>query len=104
MKLDKEHSFSQDEAAARVRALTDYWDTKYGTKTSWTENSAKITGKVKGVSFDGRFTVEDRRLKGEVKVGMLAEMLGGKNYVLRKLDEYLDAANALEALQARVTA
>ena len=73
MKLDKAHAFPQDEATARIRALTDYWDTKYGTKTTWSGNSAHITGKVKGISFDGRFTVEDKRLGGEVKVGMLAE-------------------------------
>lgn len=104
MKLDKEHGFSRDEATARLRALTDYWDTRYGTRTNWDGNSAHIKGKVKGVSFDGRFAVEEKRLQGEVKVGMLAEMMGGKAYVVRKVDEYLDPANTLEALQARVTA
>jgi hypothetical protein len=104
MKLEKDHPFDKDEAVARIRALTDYWDTRHGTSTTWTGDSARITGKVKGVSFDGHFTVEDRRLLADVKVGFLAEMIGGKAYVVRKLDDYLNPDNTLESLQARITA
>jgi hypothetical protein len=104
MKLEKDHAFTRDEAVARIRALTDYWDTKHGTSTTWSGNSARITGKVKGVSFDGHFSVEERRLLADVKVGFFAEMIGGKAYVERKVDDYLNPGNSLESLQARVTA
>jgi hypothetical protein len=102
MKLDKPHSHSQEDAVARIRALTDYWDTRHGTRTVWTGNSARISGKVKGLSFDGTFTVEERRLIADVKVGFLAEAIGGRGYVERKLDDYLNPNNTLESLRARI--
>jgi len=102
MKLDKQHSYSQDEAVARIRALTDYWDTRHGTRTVWQGNSAQINGKVKGISFDGTFRVEEGRLFADVKVGFLAEKIGGRAYVERKLDDYLNPGNSLESLQGRI--
>jgi Putative polyhydroxyalkanoic acid system protein (PHA_gran_rgn) len=102
MKLEKPHSFALEEAVARIKALTTYWDTRYGTRTTWTGNNAHIKGKVKGISFDGKFAVDERCLVAEVKVGFLAEKIGGKAYVERKLDDYLRATTTLEALQARI--
>jgi hypothetical protein len=102
MKLDQPHSFSLEEAVARLRALTDYWEKKYGVRTEWQGDTAHIKGKVKGVSFDGTFGVKPTLLAAEVKVGFLAEKLGGKDYVQRKLTEYLDPKNSLEALQSRI--
>jgi hypothetical protein len=104
MKLDLPHTFSVEEAVARVRALTDYWDTKYGSRTTWTGSGAKISGKVKGISFDGDFRLEAARLLAEVKVGFLAEKIGGKAYVERKLTEYLSPSASLDELRARVKA
>lgn len=40
-------------------------------------------------------------LTGEFKVGFLAEKLGGRAYVERKLGEYLDPKISLEDLKAR---
>ena len=102
MKLDKQHPHSQEEAVARIRALTDYWDTRHGTHTVWQGSSARINGKVKGISFSGTFEVEQGRLVADVKVGFLAEKIGGRAYVERKLDDYLDPGNSLESLQARI--
>lgn len=101
MKLQKPHTFSREEAIARVQALTTYWDTRYGTSTSWQGNQATITGKVKGIKFNGTFTVDDRELRADVKVGFLAEKIGGKDYVERKLAAYLDPKATLKELQAR---
>jgi len=102
MKLDRTHSFSQEEAVARVRALTDYWDTRHGTHTDWQGSTARIKGKVKGLSFDGTFSIDERHLVAEVKVGLLAEALGGRGYVERKLTDYLDPARTLEELRRRI--
>ena len=101
MKIERPHSFSKDEAVGRIRALTDYWQNSYGIRTDWQGDTARVKGKVKGISFDGTFTVTDRQLEADVKVGFLAEKLGGRDYVERKLADYLDAKNTLEELQAR---
>ncbi len=102
MKLEHRHSFTQEEAVARIKALTDYWSKKYGVQCDWQADSAHIKGNVKGVSFDGTFDLKPSLLAAEVKVGFLAERLGGKAYVERKLTEYLDPKNSLDSLKARV--
>jgi hypothetical protein len=102
MRLEFSYNFEIQEAKERVRALTDYWGAKYGVKTDWTERTAKISGKVRGASFAGDVTFEQGRAVAEMKVSMLAEMLGGRAYVERKMHEYLDPANAIEALRSRI--
>lgn len=102
MKLNHPHSLPQEEAQARVAALCLYWDTKYGTRTQWTGNQAKITGKVRGFKFNGTFSVEPTCLAASVKVSLLAEKIGGSAYVKRKVALYLDPAVPLESLQAKV--
>lgn len=102
MKLEKQHTFSKDEAVERLRALTDYWSTKYGINTRWDDNRANIKGKVKGIPFDGSITVHDSLLTGEVKTNWLAEKMGGRTYVEGKINDYLNPGVSLEELQARI--
>jgi len=99
MKLEYPHSFTKDEATARIKALTQYWDRKYGIRSDWQGNTTRIVGKVKIVSFDGTFTLEDRMLRGEVKVSFGGELIG-RPYIEKKLSEYLDPKTSLESLQA----
>jgi hypothetical protein len=93
---------SQQEAIARVRALTDYWDATYRTRTEWSGNRGVISGRVLGLSFWARFTVDEDRLHGELKVSSLAVRMGGRGYLKRKLDDYLDPDHSLEDLRSRV--
>jgi hypothetical protein len=37
-----------------------------------------------------------------MKVGFLAERLGGRSYVENKLRDYLNPANSIESLRARI--
>lgn len=98
MKIEKPIQLSAEETTSRMKALTTYWDNKYGTRTSWDNNKAQITGKVKGISFNGMFTIEEGRLLADVNVGMLAEKLGGRTYVESKLAEYLNPNTPISAL------
>jgi hypothetical protein len=100
MKFEFPHSLSEDEALARVQALTTYWG-KYGVNADWQGRTARIKGKVKGISFEGTMEIRARVLAADMKVGFLAEKLGGRAYVERKLGEYLDPRKSLEELRAR---
>ena len=100
MLMERPHGFSAEEALARIQALTTYW-TQYGVRAQWTGNTAFVDGKVKGVKFRGEIRVEAHSIVADIKAGFLAEKLGGKKYVERKINDYLDAANSLEELQAR---
>lgn len=102
MKIQHPHTHSEEDATARMKSLCLYWDTKYGTQTTWTGNQARIKGRVRGIKFDGTFTVEQRQLKGDIKVGFLAERIGGRGYVERKLAQYFDPNTSLESLQAKI--
>jgi hypothetical protein len=102
MRLEFSYGYELQEAMDRVRALTDYWGAKYGVQTDWTARAAKISGKVRGASFAGDVSFEPGRAVAEMKVSMLAEMLGGRAYVERKMKEYLDPANAIAALRSRI--
>lgn len=99
MKVDLTHSFSKDEAVARLQALTSYWSNRYGVKSSWNGDSAHVAGKVSGVKFEGEFTVQASRVVGDVRAGFLAEKLGGKRYVEEKIAQYLDPKTSLESLK-----
>ena len=101
MRLDKPHSFSLDEALARTKALTDYWSRKYGVKSGWNGASGRISGRVKGLKFDGKIEVDEQRVVAEVDVGILARKLGAPRYVEGKLDDYLDPRHTLESLRSR---
>jgi len=103
VKLERTYECDDEEAVARLKALTAYWGKEYGIQSTWEEGAVTLDGKVKGVRFDGRVTVGGGKIFADVKAGFLAEKLGGKAYVNRKLDDYLDPKNSLESLQARAS-
>jgi len=94
------HSLTQREAAERLLALTDYWDAQYNTRTEWNGDTGTICGRVLGLSFRARFDVEPDRLHGELQVSFLAVRMGGRQYLKRKLDHYLNPAIPLDDLRA----
>ncbi|MFH1131163.1 MAG: polyhydroxyalkanoic acid system family protein [Pseudomonadota bacterium] len=103
MRFERKHGFGKEEAISRLKALTNYWSHRYGINSSWQGDRAIMAGKVKGLKFNGDVKVDENQLVAEVKVGFLAEKLGGKDYVSQKLDQYLDPNVTLEELQAKIS-
>lgn len=101
MKLEQAHSLEHADALARVQALTQYWANRYGVQVNWTEATARIKGRVKGVKFDGDVVVGDDAVRADIEAGFLAEKLGGRSYVLRKLADYLDPQTPLDQLKTQ---
>jgi hypothetical protein len=98
MKIDRTHSFSIEEARSRLEALTTYWQTKYGITPRWSGNTLRCTGSVRGIDFDAKMDVAEKGITCEADVGWLAERLGARAYIEKKLGEYLDASKPLTAL------
>jgi putative polyhydroxyalkanoate system protein len=90
MKIDRSHSFSIEEARSRLEALTTFWQTRYGIRPQWSGNTLRCKGSVKGIDFDAKMDVAEKRIQCEAEVGWLAERLGARSYIERKLAEYLD--------------
>ena len=72
--LERRYSFQDDEAQARLVALTDYWHRNYGLTATWTGSACHVHGKVKG-----------------------------RKYVEGKLEDYLNPPRSLEELRARAS-
>jgi len=102
--LDYPYSLEEDDALARLKALADYWQKKHGVKATWDGTDVHFDGRVKGVRFDGKVSIGGGRVYADVKTGFLAEKLGGKAYVKRKLADYLDPSNSIEELRSRIPA
>jgi hypothetical protein len=96
------HSLGREEAVERIRALTDYWDAQYKTRTSWTENEGDISGRVLGLSFRAHFVIDRDRLHGTLRVSPLAVKMGGRQYLRYKLDEYMDPSVSVDELRSRI--
>ena len=102
MEFERRYELAEEDALARLHALTDYWSAKHGLDIRWNGGDVALNGKVKGVRFDGTVRVGEGVIRARVKANFLAEKLGGRAYVSRKLDEYLDPSQSLEELRARV--
>ncbi|MCB9600076.1 MAG: polyhydroxyalkanoic acid system family protein [Sandaracinus sp.] len=102
MILDHAYTIADEDAVARLHCLADYWHAKHGVKARWEGHHAHFDGKVMGVSFAGKVVIGNGRVHADVKAGFLAEKLGAKAYVQRKLTDYLDPAKTVEELRARV--
>ena len=105
MRMSRTYAHTETEVRARLRALTDYWSAKHGLRIEWIgDDEVRIRGRVKGVKLDGQVTLGNGTIDAKVEAGWLAEKLGGRGYVERKLDDYLDPAHTLEELRARIPA
>lgn len=101
MLITHSHTLADDEARQRVVALTDYWSIRYGMTGAWRGERYQIQGKTKGIRFDATFTIAPGRVEVLVKVPFFARSIG-REYVERKLRDYLDPAVSIEALRARL--
>jgi hypothetical protein len=101
MDLSYPHTFDDTEARARVKALTDYWSAHYAMKGAWQGERFRIAGKTKGIRFEATFTMAAHRVEVRVEVPLIARRIG-REYVDRKLQDYLDPAKTLAQLQGRI--
>jgi len=90
MKFDHPHTLGKDEARRRIERLADYWKTRYAVAVTWTGDSARLVGSVKGVTFDATLTVHERLVDAlGTDPGMLMRAITTA-YLKKKLALYLD--------------
>ncbi len=103
LELDRHCTLPDEDVLARAHALTEYWAKKHNVTVSWkNDREVHLSGRVMGVKFDGRVQIGEGKIHAEMNAGFLAEKLGGRAYVQRKLDDYLDPARSLAELRARI--
>ena len=99
MKFEVSHTLPRDEAKKRIQTLLDHWRTKYGVKTDWEGEQARVTGKVMGIQLDANFQVTDRAVAGEGTDPGLLLRTQAKSYLQRKFGAVLDPAHDPKTLR-----
>jgi len=89
MKIEVLHALDLDEAIARMRTLTEYWQRKYTVESRWTKAVSNLAGSVLGVAFEATLSVDKRRIvfEGPDPGILLRRQVIG--YLTCKVDEYL---------------
>ena len=96
MKFEVSHSLPKDEVRKRVEQLLQYWGTKYGVKSDWSADGAKLNGKVMGINLDASFVITDKAVSGEgTDPGMLLRGQA-KSYLQKKFSTVLDPSKSAD--------
>jgi hypothetical protein len=91
MELSHNHTFDENEARERIRALADYMQNRHGMQVTWTGPDAMhLRGKYTVVHIDAEVTLKPGvvHVKGK-DPGMMLRATA-KKYVGGKLEAYLD--------------
>ncbi|QSQ25629.1 polyhydroxyalkanoic acid system family protein [Pyxidicoccus parkwayensis] len=103
MKFDIPHSLPKEEVKQRVEQLLKYWSGKYGVKTDWAGDGAKIAGKVMGIQMDASFVITDNQVQGEgTDPGMLLRSKA-KSYLQEKFASVLDPKKTLDQVKSNLS-
>lgn len=90
MKFEVSHNLPRAEARKRVEQLVDHWAKKYGVATTWTGDSAKLKGKVMGITIDADLAVTENTVGGEGTDPGFLFRAKAKDYLQTKLSAALD--------------
>ncbi len=102
MEFERTYACSDEEAYDRLRALADYWVARHALTFVWTDRACQVSGRPKGVKVTGTIRIGNGRVHADIRAGFLAEKLGGRRYVSRKVTDYLDPSHTVGELRARI--
>jgi Putative polyhydroxyalkanoic acid system protein (PHA_gran_rgn) len=104
MKFEVSHTLPKDEAKKRVEQLLHYWGTKYGVKSDWSGDGAKLNGKVMGINLDASFVITDKAIQGEGTDPGLLLRGQAKSYLQKKFGSVLDPSKSLADIKGSMDA
>jgi hypothetical protein len=90
MKFEVNHSLSRDEAKKRIETLAQHWGSKYGFVTQWLGDSAKLAGKIMGLTIEATISIGDSKISGEGSDPGFLFRDKAKRYLTEKLTAALD--------------
>lgn len=97
--IDHKHSFSDDDARERLKALGEYLENKHGLSVKWTgDNRASITGKYLVVTIDGTVELRSGNVHFSGKDPGMLWRGKAKDYLKGKLNKYFDAKTPIDSL------
>jgi len=100
--LSAPHRLELSEARERLHALGEYLTNKYGLKIAWTgEDEASVSGSYLVVTISGNLRLTSTNVTFSGKDPGMLWRSKAKDYLLRKLEKYLDPSVALGDLPRR---
>jgi Putative polyhydroxyalkanoic acid system protein (PHA_gran_rgn) len=96
------HGLDLPDARARLHALGEYLGNKYGLSIQWTgDDEASVSGSYLVVSISGKLLLAPRSVTFTGKDPGMLWRGKAKDYLVRKLEKYMDPKVALDALPRR---
>ena len=100
--LSAPHGLELTDARERLKALGEYLGNKYGLTIRWTsENEASVSGSYLVVTVSGKLELAPTSVRFTGKDPGMLWRGKAREYLLRKLEKYLDPKVALKDLPRR---
>lgn len=100
--LSAPHDLDPSDARARLRALGEYLGNKYGLTIAWTaEDTASVSGSYLVVTISGTIELRATEVRFSGKDPGMLWRGKAKDYLTRKLKQYLDPGTPVENLPRR---
>src|SRR5688572_29604893 len=85
LRFNVAHGFSRLEARRRIEQLCAYWHERFGVRTSWIGDRARVVGDFLGVHFNAELEVKDDAVAGIASDPGLLLRESSSRYILGKL-------------------
>ncbi len=99
LSLEVSHALGRDSAKRRMELLIQRWERKYGLRSSWAGDTARLSGTILGISLQATLEVNDQSVRGEANDPGILFRHKAKKYLEEKLGLYLDPSKTPEGLE-----
>jgi putative polyhydroxyalkanoic acid system protein len=99
LSLEVSHALSRESAKRRMELLIQRWERKYGLRSSWSGDTARLSGTILGISLQATLEVNDQSVRGEANDPGILFRNKAKKYLQEKLGLYLDPSKTPEGLE-----
>lgn len=99
LSLEVSHALGRESAKRRMELLIQRWERKYGLRSSWAGDTARLSGTILGISLQATLEVNDQSVRGEANDPGILLRSKAKKYLEEKLGLYLDPSKTPEGLE-----
>jgi hypothetical protein len=99
LSLEVSHALSREAAKRRMELLIQRWERKYGLRSTWVGDTARLSGTIMGIPLQATLEVSDQSVHGEANDPGMLFRHKAKKYLEEKLGWYLDPSKTPEGLE-----
>ena len=99
LNIEVSHALGRASAKQRIEMLTQRWQRKYGVRSTWEGDIARLDGKVLGISLQAVIEVSEESVRGQASDPGVLFRHKAKRYIEEKLALYLDPSKTPETIE-----